>query len=117
MNFCGGQGIRQGLVLGRDFPDQAVDDCGGCLSVQTGCVVEQDTVLQHGMNNGLHILKGAESAPVAQSSGFGGNRQAQGRPGAGPVFNASGGFRFSGMRSVDQPAYICLLYTSDAADD
>ena len=43
MNFCGGQGIRQGLVLGRDFPDQAVDDCGGCLSVQTGCVVEQDT--------------------------------------------------------------------------
>ena len=65
MNFCGGQGIRQGLVLGRDFPDQAVDDCGGCLSVQTGRVVEQDAVLQHGMNNGLHILKGAESAPVA----------------------------------------------------
>lgn len=83
MNFCGGQGIRQGLVLGRDFPDQAVDDCGGCLSVQTGCVVEQDTVLQHGMNNGLHILKGAESAPVAQSSGFGGSRQAQ-AAGAGP---------------------------------
>lgn len=100
MNFCGGQGIRQGLVLGRDFPDQAVDDCGGCLSVQTGCVVEQDTVLQHGMNNGLHILKGAESAPVAQSSGFGGNRQAQGRPGAGPVFNASG--------ASDSPGCVAL---------
>lgn len=70
MNFCGGQGIRKGLVLGRDFPDQAVDDCGGCLSVQTGRVVEQDAVLQHGMNNGLHILKGAESAPMAQSSGL-----------------------------------------------